>query len=248
MSMKAWSLVILMSIFCCLGGCGKKSSNTKPELRIATSAMYPPFEYSEYGELKGFDIELGRLIARELGREATFIDTQFSAVLLSVQDNQADAAIATITITDERKQNFDFSQPYYFVGMAALYKTGNAISTPADLEHKKIGCQLGTTMEIWLKKNTKNTQITAMDENGQLIAALKTGIVDGVLLDGEQARVFAKENPGLSYKIIAKADDGYGIVVAKGSPLLAPINKALQKLEANGEMTALKKKWLGEGQ
>ncbi|MBI2785989.1 MAG: transporter substrate-binding domain-containing protein, partial [Legionella longbeachae] len=141
-------LIMITCICFMLYACDKPKDNDT--LHFSTSAEYPPFEYSDHGEIKGFDIELARLIAKELGKEAAFDNMQFSTVLPAVSTGQDDLAISTITITDERKKNFDFSDPYFFEGMAAVYKSSEPITQSRQLKGKKIAVQLGTVMEIWL--------------------------------------------------------------------------------------------------
>lgn len=240
--MKKAFMVGLYSLILLLTGCSDNSDSDK--IVFATSATYPPFEYKQYDEFKGFDIDLANKIAARLGKKAEFRDMQFSAVLPALQNGQADAAIATLTITEERKKNFDFSDPYYFEGMAVIFPKDKPVKTVADLAGKKIACQLGTVMEIWLKKNVPTAQIMTLDDNNQSIEALAAGHVDYVLLDGTQGHVFSQKKPGLSYIVLTQAKDGYGILVKKGSPLLPEINKALKKLKENGEIEQLIKKWL----
>lgn len=221
-----------------------KEKNNLNEIHFAIAAEYPPFEYQEQNELKGFDIDLANLIAKHLGKKAVFDNMQFSTILPALTAGQVDAAISTITITAERKKNLDFTQPYYFEEMAAVFRNENSVTNPTQLKGKKTACQLGSTMEIWLKKNMPKEEITAMDNNNQAIEALKAGHVDVVLMDGPQAALFSKKNPGLAYAIIAHSDDGYGIAFKKQSPLSAQINRALNTLKEQGEIEKLKHKWL----
>lgn len=225
-----------------LGGCStQEKGNT---LTFVTSAMYPPFEYKEYGELKGFDIDLASLIAKELGMQVKFIDTQFNTVLPTLQTGKADAAISTLTITKDRQQNFDFTQAYHYEDMAIVYQSHQLKPTVNNIKSTKIACELGSTMEYWLKSTIPSAKITAFDNNSQAIEALKAGHVDSALMDGAQGKIFSEKNAGLSYLMIAKSDDGYGIALKKDSPLLAPINQALKSLSEKGEIDKLKKKWL----
>lgn len=216
-------------------------------MKFATSSEYPPFEYRVNGKIVGFDVELAKLIAKELGKEAVFEDMQFSTILPSLQSGRVDAAIATITVTPERKQHFDFSEIYYTDGIAAVYKTQQPIANIVDLKDKKIACQLGSTMEIWLKKNGFKKQMIAMDNNNQAIEALKANHIDVVLMDGAQGALFSKKNQHLAYQVIDRSADGYAVVMQKGSPLLSQINEAITRLKQNGELAKLEKQWL-EGQ
>ncbi|STY29850.1 glutamine-binding periplasmic protein precursor [Legionella wadsworthii] len=232
-------IILITLIF---SGC-KENSETN-ELHFATTAEYPPFEYSDRGELKGFDIELAKLIAKELGKKAVFDNMQFSTVLPVLTSGQDDIAIATISITDARKKNFDFSDPYYFEGMAAVYPANQPVTTSSQLKGKRVAVQLGSVMEIWMHENFPTLKIIALDNNNQAIEALLAGHVDVVLLDGTQGKIFTQNHAGLSYSLIAKADHGYALTLKKGSPLTAQINKALHKLKANGEIKKLENTWL----
>lgn len=133
--MSRFSNLFLLAICISLSSC--KTKDSENSLHFATSAEYPPFEYSDHGNIKGFDIDLAKLIAKELGKKAVFDNMQFSTVLPAISSGQDDVAIATITITDARKVNFDFSDPYYFEGMASVYHSSQPITTPSQLTGKK---------------------------------------------------------------------------------------------------------------
>jgi polar amino acid transport system substrate-binding protein len=240
-------LFILVILYCVIITPILYAENVNEEVKIihfAVSAEYPPFEYSEHGDLKGFDIDLARLIANKLGKEPYFDTMQFSSILPALSSGQVDAAISTMTITEQRKKNFDFTQPYYFESLAAVFPEEKPIKDAKELTNKKIAVQLGSTMEVWLKKQVPEANILVMDNNNQTIAALKAGHVDLVLLDGVQGKVFSQKNPGLSFAIIAQSNDGYGLALKKHAALTEQINRALQELEQNGELAQLKKKWL----
>jgi polar amino acid transport system substrate-binding protein len=242
--MKNLFKIFLTAIPVFLFGCSEQKSEN--QIKFAVSAEYPPFEYYEKGELTGFDIELAKLIAKELGKECVFENMTFSTILAAIKSGTADAGISTITITEERKQNIDFSDPYYTESLSMVYHKNNPIDEKAKVNGRKIACQMGSTMEIWLKTAAKNVQLTAMDHNNQAIEALKSGLVEGVLVDSVQAVAFCEKNPGLAHAVIAKADTGYGIALQKGSPLTAQINQALKVLITKGELQKLIKKWLSK--
>lgn len=222
----------------------EKSVTTTNKMHFATSGEYPPFEYKQQGNLQGFDIELAKLVAKELGKEAVFDDMQFSSILPALSSGQVDAAISTITITEARKKNFDFSTPYYFEGMAAVFRKEEPVKDPSQLKGKKLAAQLGSTMELWLKSHATGEELVAMDNNNQAIEALKAGHVDVVLMDGAQGAIFSEKNPSLDYTIIAQAEDGYGIALPKDSILTAQVNRALASLKQKGDIEKLKKTWL----
>ena len=237
------SFFALFSFF--IVACEENKSDKKTNTIVfGTSAEYPPFEYMENNVLKGFDIDLAKLIAKELGKEAVFQSIQFSTLLPALSLNKIDAAIATITITEDRKKNFDFSIPYYFESLAAIYPKENIIDNKSQLTDKKISYQLGTSMEIWVKNNFPTTDVVSFDNNNQAIEAVKSKKVDVVIVDGIQGFEFSKKNPTLTYSIIEKSSNGYGLAFNKKSPLLAEINQVLKRLEASGELQKLKNLWI----
>lgn len=211
---------------------------------FATCADYPPFEYYSSGELKGFDIELGQLVAQELHKEAQFKDMNFNSIFPALENGLVDAALSTVTVTAERAQNFDFSIPYYVESLAVLSMNEHKIHSKDDLKGKKIACQLGTTMEIWLKEHATETDVITMDSNPSAVEALKAGHVDGVLIDTAQAISFARKNQNLHYATIAQADTGYAIAFKKNSPLRPQVNEAILSLQKRGVIAALQQRYL----
>jgi polar amino acid transport system substrate-binding protein len=230
------SLVLLFS------GCNKNGSDKT--ITFALSADYPPFEYYKDNKITGFDVELAEMLAKEMGKKAKFENMQFSGILAALQNGSVDAAISTIAINEERQINFDFSDPYYTESLAAVFKKDTPITDSSMLTGKNIACQLGTTMEMWLKKHTPTSNMLLMDSNNQVIEALKAGHVDVALVDGVQAMAFCQQNAMLGYTIIAQSDSGYGVAFKKGSPLQYAFNKALKSLAAKGELEKLEQKWL----
>lgn len=237
------NMLLTLGLALILTGCD--NNKHQDEIKFAVSADYPPFEYYVNGEIKGFDIELARLIAKNLGKKAVFENMQFSSVLPSLQNNFVDAAISTIAITEERQKNYDFSTPFYNEKLAMIFIKNQPITNKSQLPGKKIACQLGTTMEIWLKKHATESKIITVDNNNQAIEALKTGHVDGVLVDDVQAAAFCQKNTELAASVIVKHGAGYAIAFKKTSPLKDQVNKALASLKASGEIKKLQQTWLG---
>lgn len=214
------------------------------QLVFVTSGDYPPFEYVERGELVGFDIDLAKLIAKELGKEAVFEQMPFQSLVNAVKSKKADAAIATLTITPERAQEIDFSVPYYFEKLAVVYRKAEPVQSSAELEKKHISVQMGSTMELWLKNNIKTAQLSCVNTNNQAIESLKSGQVDAALLDGVQAIEFVKNNSSLGFSYVGESTDGYAIALEKNSPLTEKINTIIEQLKQSGELDKLKKKWV----
>ncbi len=235
---------ILFSILACSFIAGCTEQKTTEELHVATSAEYPPFEYIKAGNITGYDVELAQMIGKILGKQVKFDNMQFSSILPALSTHQADMAISTITITEERTKHVVFSQPYYHEQMAVVFQQHQSIVKPSDLCGKKVATQLGTTMALWLKSEVQCADLVLMNTNPIAIEALKVGQVDAVVLDGTQAVIFSQKYDGLSYHAIGEAASGYGIAFPKGSPLVAQVNMALSQLEKSGELEKLKQKWV----
>ncbi len=242
--MKKYMVGAFASIILLLSGCNRGGSNKT--ITFALSADYPPFEYYKDDKIMGFDIELAEMLAKEMGKEAKFENMQFSGILPALQHGSVDAAISTIAVSEERQKNFDFSDTYYTESLAAVFKKDRPIADSSGFVGKNIACQLGTTMEMWLKKNVPTGNLLLMDTNNQVIEALKAGHVDVALVDGVQATAFCQQNGMLDYTIIAQSDTGYGVAFKKGSPLLDALDKALQSLRTKGALKKLEQKWLGD--
>lgn len=235
-------LVLFLTLIPLVIGCKPQPNNQV--IVFGLSAEYPPFEYYQNGELKGFDVDLAYLIAEKLGKKAVFQNMVFNSLLPALQSGQIDAVISTITITDEREKNFSFSDSYYTESLAALFLKNQKMISKNDIANKTVACQMGSTMEIWLKKYFPNSKIVSLDTNPQAVQALKAGQVDLVLMDGVQGVIFSKNNPGLSYFIVAKSDNGYGIAFPKNSKLQNQVNLILKELIKSGAIKKLEEKWM----
>jgi polar amino acid transport system substrate-binding protein len=230
---------------CLLSGCKDDDKERDKTLIFGTCADYPPFEFVQDGEMTGFDVDLAKLVAEKLGKRAEFKDIALSSILISVKDGAIDAAIAALGATQERKQNYDFSDPYYKESLAILYRNDAPIKDVTQIETKKIACQLGTLQEKWLKDNTK-AEAVSIDSMLQAVEILKSGHVVGVIMDTVNAKEFISRNTGLGYSVVVKdfeESDGFSLAFAKGSSLVGEVNSVLAQLKENGELNKLKKKW-----
>ncbi len=240
-------LLILIAFILCCGCNDNQNTENKPEpVIVGLAPEYPPFEFQQHGKIVGFDVDLLQAIAKECGMHIQIQDMAFSNLIPALQTGKISMAISGFSITPERQKNIDFSTPYYHNSIALLYLK-NKQAPHYDFSHKKIGCQLGSTMEKWAKKATASfaaVEIVSLDSNPPLIEKLKLKQIDYVVIETLQAIEFCKTNPQLSYQTVGKAQDGYGIALPKNSPLLPKINQALQALENNGTLKQLEDKWL----
>jgi len=215
---------------------------------VGTNAEYPPFEFvDENGEIVGFDIDLMKAIAEAAGFEPEFVNTRWDGIFVALASGEFDAVISAATITDERKQTVDFSEPYFNAGQVLAVKKGSDIKGPEDLAGKKVGVQLGTTGDIWATDNT-DAEVVRYDEITLAMQALANGDVDAVINDAPTTADMIKANPEWNIEIVAGpfTEEYYGIAVRKDAPeVLEMINKGLKAVKESGEYDKIYEKWFG---
>ena len=147
--------------------------------KIGMNAEYPPFEsVDEAGEIVGFDADLMVAIAEAAGFEFEWVNTRWDGIFVALQSGEFDAVISAATITDERAEIVNFSDPYFNAGqMIAVRADETGIAGPTDLAGKKVGVQLGTTGDIWATDNT-DAEVVRYDEITLAFQALAQGDVD----------------------------------------------------------------------
>lgn len=217
-------------------------------IRIATDATFPPFEMVDEAtkELIGFDVELIKAIAEKANLQYELINLPFDPMLAGVSECQYDMAIAAITITDERKEQFLFSDPYIDAGQIIVVQDGNtAIKSKDDLAGKILGAQLGTTGEIEAQA-IPGTEYKPYDTYDLAFLDLANGQIDAVIADYPTALGFIAKNPGKLMTVGEKfTNESYGIAICKDrSDLLALINPALQAVKDEGLINDLAAKYL----
>ena len=220
----------------------KKNDNI---LKVALDATYPPMEYYENGKIVGFDVDAINLIASKLNKKVSIVDTSFDTIFVGLQKNQVDLVISAITITDERKKQMNFSDPYLYDETVLIVRNDyDEIKTLEDLKGKKIGIKLGTTQDNYVS-SIKTATNYKYKEIATAILNLKAKKVDVVLTDKSIASILISNNKGC--KIVDNVSvlpAPYGIAINKDNKeLLNQINKVLKEIKSSGELDNLKKKW-----
>lgn len=219
------------------------------ELIIATDTAFVPFEFKQNGKYTGFDIELWEAIAKQAGLKYTLRPMDFNGIIPGLQTRNIDAALAGITIRDDRKKVIDFSDPYYESGLAILVDKDNTnIKTAKDLEGKTVAVKIGTATVDYLKSNVPNAKLKLFPNIDNAFLELATGRVDAVVHDTPNLQYFAKTGGQGKVKVVGslKSGDFYGIGFPKGSDLVPVVNSALKAIHANGQYDALYQKWFGQ--
>jgi polar amino acid transport system substrate-binding protein len=236
-------------------GGGKKTAAGGVELVKAgrlttcTHLPYPPFQSEIDGRVQGFDVALVDLVAEDLGVEQDIVDQPFENFKTggSLNAGQCDLAAAGMTITEERKKNVDFSDPYFQATQAVLADKDSAISSFADLKGKKVGAQAQTTGEDYTKG--QGLDPVSFESSDAVLNGLRTGQVDAVVIDYPVVQGWLKDkaNAG-AFEVAEQIDTGeqYGFTVKKGNDKLREaINKALADAKADGTYKKLYEQWIG---
>ncbi|MGD7044894.1 transporter substrate-binding domain-containing protein [Jeotgalibacillus proteolyticus] len=205
------------------------------QLTWASSGLYKPFNYEEGGELKGFDVEIGHAIAEKMGLEPNPITTPWETILQGLTGERFDAIIGSMAITNERAEQVDFSDPYYYSGGMIFVAEGNdEITSAEDLEGKKIGVVAQSTYDEAAQEYTEdiqyyNSDVVALNDleiEGRLDAVITADVV------GYEAMA-----SGLGVKDVGEPlwIEQAAIAVNKDNPeLLEAINEALAEIQEDG--------------
>lgn len=254
------SLAIVMVLSLALAGCAQPTpvpptkapaaATTAPvqEITVGTDATWPPFEMvnEQTKELEGFDIDLMNAIAKEANLKIKWVNIGFDPLLAGMATGQYDAAISVITITEERKKDMLFSDPYYNAGQLIAVRVNNeVISKPEDLKGKKVGAQVGTTGAIEIEKIDKGA-LKTYDDIGQAFMDLMNGQIDAVVADSPLVYGYVAKNAS-KIKAVGQpfTEEYYGIAVKKGNEaLLAKINAGLKAVKDKGILQQLDEKWV----
>ena len=217
---------------------------------VGTNAEYPPFEFvDEEGNIVGFDVDLMNAIAEVAGFEVEWVNTRWDGIFVALQSGEFDAVISAATITEEREEIVDFSDPYFNAGqvVAVRIEDADTITGPDDLPGLRVGVQQGTTGDIAVSE-MEGVEVVRFDEITLAMQALANGDVDAVVNDGPTTADIIANNPELELTIVGDpfTDELYGIAVNPERPdLLDAINAALAEVIANGTYAEIYQNWFG---
>lgn len=256
---KIFSAIIVTTMIFSLTACGKKAEEkTTPnntakaetkldkikksgKLVVGTSADYPPYEFHKQingkDEIVGFDIEIAKQLAKDLGVQMEIKDMTFNGLLEAIKTDKIDIVFAGMNPTAERAKEVDFSKIYYKAVQAVIVRTEDKdkYKTFADLKGKKIGVQLATTQEEIAKSQITGADIKSLGKITDLVLELKNKKVDALVVELPVAQSYSDKNKDImvsDMKFETKTEEkGSAAAVKKDSPeLVEAINKTLDKL------------------
>ena len=248
MSKKALWLAPLSAAMLMLAGCNNSSApadsaeadaaDAPLNIKIATESSYKPFSYTDAdGKLIGYEIELVDALCAQMKAECEVISQDWDGLIPGLNAQKFDAAIAGMSITPERKEVVDFSDPYFHSGIILIGKKGDDLSIDA-LKGQPIASQRSTVASQYLQDEHSDADIKLYDTQDNAYLDLTSGRVRGMMSDKVTGIDWLKTEAGQNYEVkgneISSNDDAMGIAFRKGDPLVAKFNKALSELKANG--------------
>jgi len=208
---------------------------------IGTASGYYPFEMvDKKNDLVGFDVDVAKAIAKEMGVQVEFQNYAFSGLVPALQANKIDLVIAGMTITDKRKEVVDFSDTYFISGQALLVnKSVPNVKKPEDLDKKDyvIAVSMGTTADQTASRIFKNATVKKFEGSALAGLELINGKAQAVVHETPWVAIYHRLNPAVTYPVLEPCTtENLGIAVPKGNPeLVAWLNVFLKKFKESGE-------------
>ncbi len=240
-------LAIFAAVFMS-SGCDDSANNDEQNIQIVmgTSADMPPFEFYKGSDIVGYDIDVAKAIAVEIGIKLAVRDMDFSALVPALQSGRVDMVLASMTPTPERRQVIDFSKPYLTLPLVVITRDDVSIKSVADLASKKIGVQLGSTHEQFAKdlaSKDKSISVHSLNKLAELIQELKIGRVDAVVMETKTAKSFQKMNENLQLVPLDERTVSFAVAFPKDSKWQEKVNASIEKLHIAGRFEEIRQKW-----
>lgn len=256
------SVIFIAALF---AGCGKSSSGQSQAqggnslekikkagvLKVGLEDSFPPMEFRDkQNELKGFDIDMANEIGKKLGVKTEFVCTDFNGIILALKSGKFDTIISGLSITDERKKEISFSDPYVMNSQIIVVKNGNtAIKGANDLKGKTVGVGLGTTSESVATKMQGLKEVKKYDKTTEELQDLLIGRIDAVIVDEPVGRYYISEaDKKGKYEVLSekltKEPMGIGFK-NEDKELKDAVQKAINELKKDGTFSKLSVKWFG---
>jgi polar amino acid transport system substrate-binding protein len=262
--MKALGVAFTVAAALILAGCGSRPVTTaegytlvqEGKLVVLSDLAYPPIDSVPEGgtaqDAVGYEVDLVDAIAEKLGLEVEWEQVKFDTIIpLIKQGGKADIGASAFTITDEREEEVDFSDPYLNSNLGIVMSEADAVDDPTTYLNDstmRIAVQSGTSGEAWAQENLPNAQIVSLDDIIQAMTGVQAGLYNAAIADLPVVSYMTQE----SYTDLEVVDEiptgeQYALVVSQDNPKLTEaIDKAYEELVADGTVKELQLEWFGE--
>ncbi|MBP3884478.1 MAG: ABC transporter permease subunit [Olsenella sp.] len=225
------------------------------KLTVASDLSNPPFDYMDGERPAGFEVELMQALAKKMGLECTYLaPLKFDSIVPTIrQGGKADVGASNFTITDERRQEVDFTDAYIDSNQGLVTESSIAPSVASDLSVldtpvTQIAVQAGTTGESWAREKLPRATVVALDDPIQALTGVQTGLYQAAVADLPVMQY--EVNTAYTALSVAReipTGEQYGFVVSKDNPgLTSALNRALAECREDGTLSALEVKWFGK--
>lgn len=247
------TILVLLSVLVWIGG--SFAADAPKKIRIGTEGAYPPFNMvNKSGEVEGFDIDIAKALCKEMGMTPEFVVQDWDGLIPGLVAKKFDCIIASMSITDERKQKVDFTNKYYLTPARFVAKKGAGFTVSKEgLKGKSVGVQRATIHENFVRDMFGDSvSIKAYATQDEANMDLVAGRVDLVVADATVLLGgFLETDSGKDYEFVGPGftdkkwfGDGIGIAIRKGDKeLKEKFNKAILAIRANGEYQKINKKY-----
>lgn len=225
---------------------GDFTTVTDGVLTLGTNVSFPPYEYYDGDTPTGIDIEIATAVAEKLGLKLEVVDMDFGSIITSVQQGKIDCSFAGMTVTEERKQNVNFTQSYSTGVQAIIVPEDSDIKTADDLKNADlIGVQESTTGHIYCSDDFGEDHVVAYTNGATAVQALVSGKVDCVVIDEQPAKNYVEANEGLKILDTAYVTEDYAACVSKDNEaLLSAMDEAITELKEDGTIQSILDKYI----
>lgn len=248
-------LLLLATLSLPLAACGPKSSvnadGGSAKLVIGMDTTYPPFEFvDDKGHVSGVSVEIGREIGRAMGREVEFRSINFDGLITALKTGSIDLIISSMTANDERRKSIDFSDPYVKTGISVLVSGKSSVQKADDLKTvgRRIVTRLGTTGEMWARKELPQAQIVSLDTDAACVLEVVNGTVDAWIYDQISIMNYHDRHRDTTRALLAPLrEEMWAVGLRQNEPeMKAKINAALAKFRSDGGFAKLADKHLAK--
>lgn len=219
------------------------------DLRVGANIGNVPWEFEDQsGQIVGFEIDLVNEIAGRLGQTVEFINIPFNGLFAAVQSGRIDAAVSSITITEERLQSVSFAQPYYDSDQSLTVLANSELESLDDLGGRVVGVDTGSTGDIWATEHQTEygyATITRYEGLNPAMLDLVAGRIDGYISDIPALLYYTQDKPNLAVVERIPTGEKYSIMFNLDSPLVEQFNEQITVLKEEGVLAQLHEKWFG---
>jgi polar amino acid transport system substrate-binding protein len=248
------ALMVVAIVAGLLAGCAAAPASTAKKFTIASDATFPPMENVDANKnIVGFDVDLINAIAKDQKFAVEIKNTAWDGIFAGLEGGAYDAILSSVTITDDRKKTYDFSDPYFDANQSIVVRADDtAIKSEQDLTGKSVGAQIGTTGAIYVGDKLKGATLKQYDTPDLAMMDLANKNVDAVVVDTPVAANYALQAEQFKGKLKMAGqivtNEQYGLTVQKGDPkkFLALFNAGLKNVKASGEYDKIYTKWFGK--